>query len=334
MKRIFPNSTYSALGGQRRIDLETWVTLEDLLWGSLPQIEFFGTEYNLLEDLPDQITAKDLAAPGQLRAAFIDYLGDNDVRRLLRSDSVVERDRLIAKFDAKLVCLADEVNEHGDPGATKPLFGIRVGMHQARGMKVFPLTNGIDLFFRLISPNTKMLFAYYLYRERDRIKDPAQRSMANAILLFDEPNNGFHASAQASLLRFLKSLAQEGNLVVVATHSEHLIDPTHLSGVRLMSQDAERSRLHITNHYFSQRSGKGTGDMLALRPILDAIGLHYGEPGLLSRDKVVITEGITDMLYLQAFIALCRLRRRAELSRPHGGVSQIPIWYRSSSRRG
>lgn len=60
-----------------------------------------------------------------------------------------------------------------------------------------------------------------------------------AILLFDEPDNGFHATAQEELLRFLNALADDGKQVIVSTHSEHLIGLDHLTGVRRMVTDAQ-----------------------------------------------------------------------------------------------
>ena len=39
----------------------------------------------------------------------------------------------------------------------------------------------------------------------------------------------------------LKQLANDGNLVIVATHSEYLIDLDFLSGVRLMSIDGNKN---------------------------------------------------------------------------------------------
>jgi energy-coupling factor transporter ATP-binding protein EcfA2 len=122
-------------------------------------------------------------------------------------------------------------------------------------------------------------------------------NLQNAILLFDEPNNGFHPTAQVFLLNFLKGLANSGNLVIVSTHSEHLIDLDYLSSVRLMSSD-ERKNILVENHFYLPP--KGSDKYLALQPIFDAIGLRYGSR-IDAGKKVVITEGITDLLYLRAF---------------------------------
>ncbi len=145
------------------------------------------------------------------------------------------------------------------------------------------------------------------------------------ILLFDEPNTGFHPTAQEFVLNFLRSLAEEGNTVVLSTHSEYMIDPDLLSGVRIMTTDEDR-RLTVRNKF--TQATRGRGDYLALQPILDAIGLRYGN--LINViDKVVITEGITDMLYLRAFKKLLHRDGRLDFAPARGDshiLSLIPLF--------
>src|SRR5262249_16651179 len=145
----------------------------------------------------------------------------------------------------------------------------------------------------------KLLLAYHLYTTLN--------NLCGKILLFDEPNNGFHATAQEQLLRFLQNLGKAGNLVLLSTHSEHLIDPDHLTSVRVMTADHD-GYLHVHNRWYrkpednSQPEGSSQkGDFLALRPILDAIGLRYGANHLSIHNKVIVTEGVTDLLYLRTF---------------------------------
>ena len=160
-------------------------------------------------------------------------------------------------------------------------------LHEKNGLQITVETDHKMSFYSHLSDNTKFLFAYYLFQEVHNIKGD--------ILLFDEPNNGFHPSAQEFLLAFLQSLAKQ-NLLIVSTHSEYMIDLDYLSGVRIMTTN--NNRIVVKNYVYSK--GKGTGDYLALQPILDAIGLRYGQQINL-RGKIIITEGITDLLYLRAF---------------------------------
>lgn len=159
-----------------------------------------------------------------------------------------------------------------------------------------------------------MLFAYHLYTHT---KNPSGN-----ILLFDEPNNGFHATSQELLLRFLRGLSARGNLVIVSTHSEHLIDPDYLGGIRLMNADAE-GYLRVRNKW--NASTNGPGDFLALRPILDAIGLRYGMHRLTIHDKVIVTEGVTELMYLQAFRQLLGYTCELHIAPTTGDETILPV---------
>jgi hypothetical protein len=156
------------------------------------------------------------------------------------------------------------------------------------GIQITVETGGRMSFYSHLSDNTKFLFAYHLYSIAYK---------GSRILLFDEPNNGFHPSAQQQLLRFLKDLGKQENQVIVSTHSEYMIDPDYLSSIRLMSTDSERYTC-VKNHFYTQ--SKGPGDFLALQPIFDAIGYRYGNQ-LDIKQNVIVAEGVTDLLYLRAF---------------------------------
>ncbi|KAL9008433.1 MAG: hypothetical protein Q9180_009504 [Flavoplaca navasiana] len=92
-----------------------------------------------------------------------------------------------------------------------------------------------------------------------------------------------------------------------------------------MTTDEDR-RLTVRNKF--TQATRGRGDYLALQPILDAIGLRYGN--LINiRDRVVITEGITDMLYLRAFKKLLHQDGRLDIAPARGDshiLSLIPLF--------
>jgi energy-coupling factor transporter ATP-binding protein EcfA2 len=189
---------------------------------------------------------------------------------------------------------------------------LAIDLDRADGLQVTVSADSKPSFYRHLSDNTKLLFAYHLYA--------AVYNLSGNILLFDEPNNGFHATAQEQLLGFLRNLGAKGNLVVLSTHSEHLIDPDYLTGVRLMSAD-DQGYLSIRNKWYASTTGRG--DFQALRPILDAIGLRYGANHLTIRDKVIVTEGVTELLYLRAFRKLLGYECELHIA-PATGDDTIP----------
>ncbi len=83
----------------------------------------------------------------------------------------------------------------------------------------------------------------------------------------------------------------------------------------------DKGYLSIRNKWYE--STTGNGDFQALRPILDAIGLKYGANNLTIRDKVIVTEGVTELLYLRAFRKLLGYECELHIA-PATGDDTIP----------
>lgn len=285
--------------------------IENLLVKQLPVILWFKEAYSLLDVVPNVIKVEHLTnSPNRLTSAFVEYLGKARVERLLRGEHPRERRDIERELQEKINILMREVNKSGDPD-TKLL---AIDLSLMDGLQVTVMTDDKPSFYRHLSDNTKLLFAYHLYTNI--------RNLSGNIFLFDEPNNGFHATAQKELLRFLSGLGAKGNLVIVSTHSEHLIDPDHLTGVRLMTADDE-GYLSVRNKWYAKTAGQG--DFLALRPILDAIGLRYGMSRLTICDKVIVTEGVTELLYLQAFRQLLGYKCELHIAPATGDGTIFPV---------
>lgn len=264
-----------------------WNDFEDLLFGQFPRIYLFNERFSLREVLPERIGPKWEEQNNPFLTAFVEYLNRDDVNRYLRSNDPDERQAILTRLQLRLTALTDEVNK-GRPDSGK-MDLLTMDLHEKMGIQITVRTDHKKSYYAHLSDNTKFLFAYHLYRHTHK--------MDQDVLLFDEPNNGFHPTAQTFLLKFLKDLAAAGNSVIVATHSEYLIDLDYLEGVRLMSVD-ENNNTTVKNHFYNQAEGKG--DHLALQPIMDAIGYRYGNQ-INIRDKVIVTEGVTDLLYLRGF---------------------------------
>lgn len=297
---------FNISGTVQDIDI-SFNTIENIMFQQFPQIFLFNEEYSLRDSLPERIDDETIrTTDNKLLTAFISFLDEDTVNNFLESNDPDERDELRTRLQQSVSQLTDKVNKAAN--RNQDLLEIR--LHEKNGLQITVITDGKKSYYSHLSENTKFLFAYYLYHERENI--------SGNILLFDEPSNGFHPTAQEFILNFLKSLADSQNLVIVSTHSEHMIDLNLLSGVRLMSID-DKKNIIVKNHIYNQPTGKG--DYLALQPIFDAIGYSYGRQ-INVKDKVSITEGITDMLYLRAFNTI--LKHKGELNiAPSRGDSNI-----------
>jgi len=234
---------------------------EESLFFLFPKIYFFDQEHSLLANLPDRIDQAILDGKANaLLEALLKLLGRSDVERFLRADDPDERDEVLGRLCTQMDRLAQEVNEAQKGRSTESL--LEFVLHEKNGLQLTVRTDGKPSFYRHLSDNTKLLVAYHLYTWG--------REFSGSVILFDEPNRGFHPSAEAALLKFLKSLGSS-NTVIVSTHSQYLIDPTLLANVRLMRSGKDRL-LAVWNSPF--RRSKSKGDLLGLQPVFDAIGLR------------------------------------------------------------
>ncbi len=282
---------------------------EDLIFWQFPNIYIFNENYSLNSSLPNKITSN-WKNSDSFEKRFISFLGEEKVNRFLVADDPEEREVLLEELRSNLKKLIKRVNESRLTENKVDLLEMRLDS-STEGIQITVKTDGKKSFYSHLSDNTKFLFAYHLYAETDNIN--------GNILLFDEPNNGFHPTAQRQMLRFLQDLGKKGNQVIVSTHSEYLIDPDYLSGVRLMSSDDNKNVI-VKPHYYNQSGEKG--DFLALQPIFDAIGFRYGNQ-LEIKNDVIITEGVTDLLYLRSFNQILKTNLDLNIA-PSRGDGKIP----------
>lgn len=282
----------------------TWNTFEDLLFLRSPNIYLFNEKFSLLEALPERIDSDWETSDNKFLNAFVGYLGKQKVNRYLISNDPEEREQLLSELRGRVKTLTDRVNQYRAGSLNRDL--LEITLHDKNGIQITVRTDGKKSYYTHLSDNTKFLFAYYLYQ--------ATSDINGDILLFDEPNNGFHPTAQAFLLSFFKQLAADGNLVIVSTHSEYLIDLNLLSDVRLMSTDDDKN-IVVKNHFYNRPKEKG--DYLALQPIFDAIGYRYGNQVNI-KDRVIVTEGVTDLLYLRAFNNILRFTEELDIAPARG----------------
>ena len=265
------------------------INIEETLFFQFPKIYFFSDEFALQENLPDRIDSARLNNPkNDLEKAFFSHLGAEDLSRFLHSEDPDERSSLLARIQRRVESLANSVNSSGREAGGKTDL-LEFVLHAKEGIQVTVKADGKKCYYRHLSDNTKFLVAYHLHTNSSR---PTE-----AVMLFDEPNKGFHPSGESFLLSFLHHLVGAGNHVLVATHSQYLVDTDLLANFKVMGSDQNGS-LVVKNNPF--RRARKKGDQLALQPLLDAIGLRYGS-GLTLHDNLILVEGVSDLLYLQAF---------------------------------
>lgn len=272
----------------------------------MPQIFLFGNRFQLQANLPDRITGESLPEADGLERYLLELLSVDSLKEFFTINDPDRRAELLTDFNKRLSDLAHLVNK----GANTPM--LEFVLHEKNGLQLTTKVDGKKSFYRHLSDNTKFLVGYNLATHGGRLPP--------SVLLFDEPNTGFHPSAQRQLLDFLERLASE-HQVILTTHSEHLLDIRHLRGIRMMTTDSN-GLLRVENNPLSRRlAGR---DALALQPIMDAIGHVHGGPFLLSKGpRAILVEGITDLMHLRAVSTLLKLPIEPMLI-PGRGESTLP----------
>ena len=215
IKKSTNNQGQFISGGAWRTLEVNFNAFENLIFNQFPQIYLFNEQFSLKESLPNKINEDWNSEGSNFEKRFIEYLGSDKIDRILATNDPKERRELEGFLNDRVKQLIERVNESRSAGEKQDLLEILLDM-SPEGIQITVYTDGKPSFYSHLSDNTKFLFAYHLYQNTVNI--------SGNILLFDEPNNGFHPTAQKQLLRFLQKLANSGNLVIVSTHSEHLVD--------------------------------------------------------------------------------------------------------------
>jgi energy-coupling factor transporter ATP-binding protein EcfA2 len=296
-------------GSWREVDI-SFNKIENLLANQLPQIYLFNQQYSLIENLPDTIENRWKTKSNNFTQKFIEFLGADKVNEILKTNDPKKRSQILTFLNDKVKSLTDRVNQNRGTIEKQDLIEIFLDI-STNGLQITLYTDGKPSFYSQLSDNTKYLFAYHLHQITAKI--------SGNILLFDEPDNGFHPSAEETLLTFLQQLSENENLIIVATHSEHLINIYNLSGVRLMTKDNDNF-ITVKNDYFKV----GKQDFLGLQPIFDAIGYRHAK-SISLKDKVILTEGISDMLYLSAFNKVLAIVEDLSIAPARGDSTMLTI---------
>lgn len=116
----------------------------------------------------------------------------------------------------------------------------------------------------------------------------------NLLLLFDEPGLHLHSKAQHDMLLIFEEIATY-NQIIYATHSPYLIDTNKLHRLRLVFNSKAKG---TTVEKITTNISPNQKD--AIKPIIDALGLHVAHDFSAAKDKNIIVEGISDYYYLSA----------------------------------
>src|SRR5699024_9921959 len=121
------------------------------------------------------------------------------------------------------------------------------------------------------------------------------------LFLFDEPGVYLHVNAQKEILALFDDLCNKGHQVIYTTHSPSMIDANNLLNVRVVEKENDGNTVIYKSSYDQRLSSESK--METLSPLVKAIGadLRFNLGPQFSNQNI-ITEGITDYMYLHAML--------------------------------
>lgn len=154
-----------------------------------------------------------------------------------------------------------------------------------------------------------------------------KKSAGNAIILLDEPGLTLHGKAQADLLRYIEERLLPEHQVIFTTHSPFMVPAERMADVRIVEDiiKYERNKPVVLGTKVS--SDVLSVDKDTLFPLQGALGYEITQSLFISKNTLLV-EGPSDILYLQAFSSILKIRNREGLDTrwvmcPSGGIDKI-----------
>lgn len=154
-----------------------------------------------------------------------------------------------------------------------------------------------------------------------------RKTAGNAIILLDEPGLTLHGKAQSDLLRYIEERLLPDHQVIFTTHSPFMVPAERMADVRIVED--------VINYEGRKPIVLGTKvssdallvDKDTLFPLQAALGYEITQSLFIGKNTLLV-EGPSDILYLQAFSAALKSRKREGLDSrwticPSGGIDKI-----------
>lgn len=149
----------------------------------------------------------------------------------------------------------------------------------------------------------------------------------NAIILLDEPGLTLHGKAQSDLLRYIEERLLPEHQVIFSTHSPFMVPAERMTDVRIVEDVIKYEGKKTTVLGTKISSDALLVDKDTLFPLQGALGYEITQSLFIGKNTLLV-EGPSDILYLQAFSAALKNRKREGLDTswvicPSGGIDKI-----------
>lgn len=256
----------------------------------LPEIfyykeSFLKNSYNLTKDFFDKGTGSDIAIENFIIAS---KCSKNVFRKATTSTNAGE------KQDAK-----EEIQEAVREEIEKPFNNfykqenVKISVSiEGTILKILIKTTGRHMQVSERSNGLRWYLNLFVALKANHTKS------SNVIFLMDEPGVHLHVDAQKKLLSLFTDLSKNENQVIYSTHSPTMIDTRKLYQIRAIENKNGHT---VTHNVVHGDKIKGSSKKETLSPLLLAIGMSLNANLGIDPNRInVITEGVTDAIYLNA----------------------------------
>lgn len=122
----------------------------------------------------------------------------------------------------------------------------------------------------------------------------------DVLFLLDEPGVFLHVNAQKELLVLFNELCESNGQLIYTTHLPYMLDTENIYCIRRVEKDGN-GQSHIFNRVYSG-GVELPSRQETLTPLVKAMGCDMKYSMDISSRKNIVTEGITDRMYLEAGI--------------------------------
>jgi len=147
------------------------------------------------------------------------------------------------------------------------------------------------------------------------------------VLVLDEPGLSLHGRAQKDLLRFVDEKLAPFHQVIYSTHSPFMIPLDKLERVQILEDKVDKTSTRPTTHGTKANQDALRVDRDTLFPLQGALGYEITQTLFVGKN-ILLVEGPSDILYLQALSKALESRQRTSLDArwtlcPAGGMDKI-----------
>jgi len=301
---------------------------------NLPKFLYYDEYYSLPSRISiEKLQNEDLETEEQKTARALFELADINVDELIKAENYED---FIAELEATQAIITGELfkywsantnleiifsidkvekeverNVRNQYGSNEIIKDVKIIEHVLE-IRVKNRRTGVSLPLKNRSKGFNWFFSFLVW-----FKKIQEDNSKNYILLLDEPGLNLHASAQDNLLRFLKDLSVDYQ-IIYSTHSPFMIESDNLTKVRTVFETENGS---IVSDSIQEK------DPNTLFPLQAALGYNIAQNLFISKHNLLV-EGASDLLYLQVMSSLLQSVGRVGLDEkvtivPTGGLDKV-----------